>query len=110
MAENDTYEIGKTLGYTGAPAKQRQRFLQLIQLASDEELINLAASHRNAVVRVYAYQALRQRKIAISQALIDQFHQDHTQVKIVQGCILKEESVSAIANMAIPITDILQTD
>jgi hypothetical protein len=69
MANSDIYEVSYTVGYTGAISQQYQRFERLLSLATEQQLIDLASRNENAVVRLYAFQALRQKKAKISEAV-----------------------------------------
>ena len=62
MANSDIYEVSYTVGYTGAISQQYQRFERLLSLATEQQLIDLAYRYDNAVIRLYAFQALRQKK------------------------------------------------
>lgn len=84
IAKHNVYEFGK-LGYTGLKSKQYDRYLELCELASNEELLTLTG-HKNVVVRIYAFQALKQRNAAIPAEVISKYQRDHTMVKIINGC------------------------
>src|SRR5689334_19165535 len=96
IANSNIYEITYTVGYTGTISKQYERAQLLASLATEQQLLDIAAHSRNAVVRLYALQVLRQKKIAIPASLLQQFEKDHTIVKVLKGCVGDEKSVSVL--------------
>jgi hypothetical protein len=84
IAKHNVYEYGK-LGYTGLRSKQYDRFLELCDKASNEELLTLTG-HSNVIVRIYAFQGLKQRNVEIPAAIVKKFERDPTLVKIINGC------------------------
>lgn len=96
MAHSNIYEVSYNVGYTGIISQQFLRFKQLLSLATDEQLLDIAANNKNAVVRLYAYQALKQKKIEIPTTLIQQFKDDKTIVKMLNGCILDKKSLNTL--------------
>jgi hypothetical protein len=66
-------------------------------LATEQQLIDLAYRYDNAVVRLYAFQALRQKKAKVSEALIQQFQHDRTIVTMLKGCIGNKKAVNELA-------------
>jgi hypothetical protein len=97
MAGSDVYEVSCTVGFTGAISKQYQRFKQLLSLASIQQLTELALQHKAAVVRLYALQALKQKRADISHNLVKQFQNDQAVVITLNGCNANEETVSELA-------------
>lgn len=96
MAAHDIYE-SETVGIANARSKQFARYQQLVSIATDAQLLSLANTHPNAVVRLYAYQALRERNIAIPKALLQKFNEDETLVQTLEGCIANKFPVSKLA-------------
>lgn len=90
MAEGNVYEASYTVGYAGTISRQYQRFEKILLLATDQQLIDLAVHHTNAVVRLYPFQALKRKKISISSDIIHQFEHDKAVVKVLTGCIGSE--------------------
>ena len=97
MAINNVYEVSTTVGYAGSVSKQYLRFEKLLSLATIKQLIDIATNDKNAVVRLYALQALKREKIIISTALIQQFQNDQTIVEVLNGCIGNKKSVNTLA-------------
>ena len=96
MAQHNIYE-SKTIGFTGLQSKQYQRFQQLLSIATTDQLIDLATNHHNAVVRLYSFQALHQKKITIPEKLSAQFENDKTMIDVYRGCVRETKSISNIA-------------
>ncbi len=101
MAKNNIYEVSFTVGFSGTISEQYQHFKQLLSLATSEQLLDIAAHNKNAVVRLYAYQALKQNKIKIPGILIQQFQDDINIVKTHNGCKEENKSVNALAQQNI---------
>ena len=96
MAAHNVYE-SETIGIANAKSKQFARYQQLVAKASEEQLLELTA-HTNAVVRLYAYQALRAKGISLSKDLQQKFKDDSTSVQSMQGCVINKYPVSKLAS------------
>jgi hypothetical protein len=97
MADQDLYETSRTVGFAGSVSKQYQRFQQFVSLATEKQLAELAIRHKNAVVRLYAFQALKKRKANIPDSLYDQFMSDRSAVATLNGCVGDKKTVSELA-------------
>ncbi len=95
MAAHNVYE-SETIGIANAKSKQFARYQQLVTKASEEQLLELTA-HSNAVVRLYAYQALRAKGGPIPKSLQQKFEADTTSVQSMQGCVINKYPVSKLA-------------
>lgn len=84
IAKHNVYEYGK-IGFTGLKSKQFDRFLSLIEIASDSQLLQLT-QHANVVVRIYAFQACTKRGIEIPKEILLKFKRDNSMVKTINGC------------------------
>jgi hypothetical protein len=84
IAKHNVYEFGK-LGYTGLKSKQYDRYLKLMELATDDQLLQLTG-HSNVVVRIYAYHACEKRNIPLSQEVLSKYRRDSSRVKMINGC------------------------
>ena len=93
---SNIYEMSYTVGYAGTISKQYLRFKQLLQLATSKQLSELAVNHNNAVVRLYAYQALKQKLVTIPENIIAFFAIDHTVVKTLWGCFGGSQMISVL--------------
>ena len=104
MAAFNVYETTCTVGYSNSSSSQYERFKFLTQV-NNEDLILLANSHENPVVRLYAFQALKKRKIEIPQVLIEKFKNDASGVISLQGCIAENTTVNKLNNeIFLPLT------
>ena len=101
IANNNVYEVSYTVGIAGAISSQLQRFDLLLSLSTNDQLLNLATHNKNAVVRLYAFQALKHKKIEIPTALNQQFQNDKTIVEMLNGCVGDKKSVSTLAQQNI---------
>lgn len=106
IANHNIYETTNNAGYAGVVSKQYHRFELLISLATEEQLSGLATHNANAVVRLYALQALKRKKINIPTGMKQQFQKDTTIVKTLDGCLGDEKSVNmlAIQEIEVPVT------
>ena len=69
IESSNIYETSYTVGYGGTVSRQYLCFKQLSQLATENYLSELALKHSNAVVRLYAYQALKRKVATIPEAI-----------------------------------------
>lgn len=97
IAKSNVYEMSDQIGVAGSPSKQLERFSKLISLSTEQQLVELASKNTNAVVRLYAFQALKQKNIVIPTALQKQFQNDQTIVTTLTGCIGREATVQALS-------------
>lgn len=95
---SNIYEVSYTVGFAGSVSKQYLRFNKLLSLATEKQLTDMAAQNKNAVVRLYALQALRQKHVKIPDNLLKQFRHDKTIVIILNGCCGYEMTVGEAAN------------
>ena len=96
MAAHNVYE-SQTIGIANAKSKQFARYQQLVSIATESQLLDLAMDHANAVVRLYAFQALRERSIAIPKSLQQKFKEDETIVEVLEGCIANKFPLNKLA-------------
>ena len=98
IANSNVYEVSYTVGFAGTVSKQYLRFKQLLSLATEQQLTDLASLNENAVVRLYALQALRQKHANISGSLLEQFQHDRTIVTTLNGCNGDKKTVSELTS------------
>ena len=98
IAHFNVYETTCNVGYAGAASSQYQRFNLLTSLATTQQLIMLATNHKNPVVRLYAYQALKKKNIDIPGSLADKFKSDQDEVVSLQGCLAENTRVNLLTN------------
>ena len=97
IATTNRYDESYTIGIGGIISTQYQLFQQLAQLATPQQLVDLI-NHKNAVVRLYAYQALRRKKVKISEGIMTDFANDRTLITVMRGCIMEQQPVSTLIN------------
>ena len=97
IATTNRYDESYTIGIGGIISTQYQLFQQLAQLATPQQLVDLI-NHKNAVVRLYAYQALRRKKVKISEGIMTDFANDRTLITVLRGCIMEQQPVSTLIN------------
>ena len=98
MAAFNIYETTCTVGFSNSASSQYQRFILLTSMASTKDLITMATNHKNPVVRLYAYQALKKRNIDIPTSLADKFKSDQDEVISLQGCLAENSKVNLLTN------------
>ena len=98
IAAFNIYETTCTVGYAGDASSQYQRFILLTSLATTQQLIMLATKHKNPVVRLYSFQALKKRNIDIPALLTDKFKCDQDEVISLQGCLAENTKVNLLTN------------
>ena len=107
MAAHDRFE-SSTVGFAALKSKQYQRFEQLTAIATQEQLLDLAANHTNGVVRLYAFQALQQQKASIPESLLTQFKNDATKIKVFIGCVMDSKPINTIVQLKINNSQLLK--
>ena len=98
ISKLNVYETTCTVGYANTPSSQYERFTILATLATDKELITLAEKHKNPVVRLYSYQALKKKNVEIPTSLIAKFKSDRDAVISLQGCLAENTTVNKLSN------------
>lgn len=97
LAANNIYERSYTVGYAGSASRQLELFQKLRSIASEKELTKLCLHNKNAVVRLYAFQALKQKAKTIAELLQNNFKTESSIVVTLTGCIAHKEPVSSLA-------------
>ena len=106
MATFNIYETTCTVGFTNSTSSQYQRFILLTSLATTADLIILATTHKNPVVRLYSFQALKKRNAEIPSTLLTKFKTDLNEVISLQGCLAENTTVNLLTNdIFIPSTN-----
>ena len=98
IADFNVYETTCIVGYAGGASSQYQRYNLLTLLATTPELLILANQHKNPVVRLYSFQALKKRDIEIPSSLYDKFIGDQDEVISLQGCLAENTRVNLLTN------------
>ncbi|GEO07761.1 hypothetical protein [Segetibacter aerophilus] len=97
MARNDVYERSYSIGYFGSYSKQLELFEKLKSIATEEQLLKLAEESKSAIVRLYAFQALKEKKTKIPESIARKFTNDNTEVTVLWGCFGDKKTVKALA-------------
>jgi hypothetical protein len=97
MAKSNVYEISATVGYAGTPSRQGSRYVQLLKTANIDELTTLATMHKNAVVRLYAFNALVNKVKDVPSPIVDQFRNDSTMIVVLKGDVAEKVPLNKIA-------------
>ncbi len=97
MAAQNSYESSR-VGYAGIKSAQYIRFEKLLSRASEQQLVQLATVDTNAVVRLYALQALRYKGTVIADNLQQRFSKDTTKVETLMGCLGGRQTVQSLAS------------
>ena len=98
IANFNIYETTCTVGFAGDSSSQYQRFNLLATLATTQQLMMLATKHKNPVVRLYSYQALKKRNVEIPSSLLEKFKSDQNEVISLQGCLAENTTVNKLTN------------
>ncbi len=98
IANLNIYETTCTVGYANITSSQYLRFNILTTFATNKELITLAWKHKNPVVRLYSFQALKKRHVEIPASLITKFKADENEVISLQGCLAENTMVNKLSS------------
>ncbi len=85
---------GSAVGYGGERTAQWERFERLKKIATTRELEQLT-DHNNAVVRCYAFDALRMRRDYNIMPVLVKHLKDNDTVEWIAGCFFMEDPVAA---------------
>ena len=96
ISKHDIYEY-KTVGIAGTLSKQYLRYEQLARVATIGELLQISKDYKNAVARLYAFQALKLKGFVIPKDLQEQFDSDKTEVQTLNGCL---GNISKVAELS----------
>lgn len=97
IAANNVYEQTYTIGYFNLKSEQRERFEKLVSIANEKQLLKLASKNKNAVVRLYSFQALKKKTKIIPESLIRKFKNDHTEIITINGCLANKRNINNLA-------------
>ena len=96
IANKNIFEY-QTIGIAGSISEQYQRYEKLASLASVENLLYISKNNANAVVRLYAFTAIKEKGIIISQDIQDKFNNDRAKVQTLDGCYGRITSVALLS-------------
>jgi hypothetical protein len=97
MAHNDVYERSYSIGYFGSYSKQLELFEKLKTIATEDQLLKLAEESKSPVVRLYAFQALKEKKTKVPESVVQKFTHDSTEVVVLWGCFGDKKPVRSLA-------------
>ncbi len=97
IAKSNVYEMPATPGYSGTPSQQSIRYRELVKSASIDQLTELATKNKNAVVRLYAFNALVSKLKDVPQEIIDQFRNDKTIIIVLNGDVANKTPLNIVA-------------
>ncbi len=97
IAKSNVYEYPVSAGFPGTTSEQNIRYEELLKAADNNDLIKLATTHKNAVVRLYAYRAIVQKMKEIPKDILDQFNKDTSEVNTLRNGIADKTTVNKIA-------------
>lgn len=98
MSATNVFEATATVGYAGVPSPQLARYNTLLKKCTPYQLLQIANTDTNAVVRLYAFKALNARMDSIPAEIAMQFKNDSTIILYQTGDIVKEQMVKSVAN------------
>ena len=96
IAKQNIFEY-KTIGIAGSISEQYQRYEKLVSLASVEDLLYISKNNANAVVRLYAFTAIKEKGFAVPQDIQDQFNNDRAKLQTLDGCYGRITSVALLS-------------
>ncbi len=96
ISKHNIYEY-KTVGIAGTLSKQYQRYEKLERVATSDELIQISRDYKNAVARLYAFQALKLKGIVIPKDLQEQFDNDKSEIQTLNGCFGNTSKVDELS-------------
>ncbi len=91
-----------TIGFAGLPSPLWADYNLLVEKATHEELLSLL-THKNPVVRCYAFQALVALKDKNVRTIAENFTNDKNSVMIVMGCVISKITVEDFCHDIISI-------
>ncbi len=88
VKDMEQYKVvtGYSSGITGQVSEQYQLFIRLREKATTEELIELT-NHENALVKCYAFWALKAHKDVDRNVLLEKHYDDDRKITFLHGCI-----------------------
>ena len=98
IAKANVYVVTSLNGSEKAVSDQELNYQNLLKVASPEELSDLAASDKNAIVRLYAFKALMETVKDAPKNIFEQFMNDATPVKVINGSRSEMKPLNSISN------------
>ena len=88
---------GSSIGFAGSPSNTWYAFSWLINIATASELVEMT-THKNPVLRVYAYTGLLYRRYKPVAKVIQRMTEDTATVRTFSGCIMGTTTVGDAIN------------
>ena len=79
-------------------SEQESLYKELISLATPDQLTELATHNKNAIVRLYAFRALMEKVKDAPGNVIQQFINDTTPIRIINGNSSEMKPMNTISN------------
>ncbi|HEY5463175.1 MAG TPA: hypothetical protein VIJ95_07960 [Hanamia sp.] len=98
IAKANVYDASPFMSNNKVVSEQESLYKDLLNTASPEELIDLATNNKNAVVRLYAFRALMEKQKKAPTNVYDQFMNDNTPIKVINGKSSQMKPLNAISN------------
>ena len=98
MAASNVFDASNSVSYTGKPSPQLDRYKRLVAITTPYDLLQIANTNSNAVVRLYAFKALAERMDNLPAEIAEKFKNDDTIVLYQTGDLIEKVTVKKIAN------------
>ena len=98
IAKTNLYDATRTTENKNAVSKQETNYQKLLNRATPEQLTELATNSKNAVVRLYAFRALMEKVKSASENVYNQFTNDNTLIKVINGNTAEMKPLNTISN------------
>lgn len=98
IAKANVYVVTSLNSNNKAVSDQELNYQNLLKVASPEELSDLAASDKNAIVRLYAFKALMETVKDAPKNIFVQFMNDATLIKVINGSRSEMKPLNSISN------------
>ena len=98
IAKANAYVVTSLNNNNKAVSDQELNYRDLLKVASPEELSDLAASDKNAIVRLYAFKALMETVKDAPKNIFEQFMNDATLIKVINGSRSEMKPLNSISN------------
>ena len=98
IAKANLYDATPTTENNNVVSKQETNYKDLLNTATPEQLTGLATNNKNAVVRLYAFRALMEKVKSTSDDVYNQFTNDNTIIKVINGTTTEKKPMNSISN------------
>ena len=79
-------------------SEQESLYKELINLATPDQLTEMATSNKNGVVRLYAFRALMEKVKDAPGNVLQQFMNDTTLIRVINGSSSEMKPMNSISN------------